>query len=72
VLASVIGSIYISHAETPNRTYGLISSVIVAIVWLYWSNLLFLAGAVLNAQIDDAKTHDTTGERAEQRAEAQP
>jgi uncharacterized BrkB/YihY/UPF0761 family membrane protein len=56
----------------PNRTYGLISAVIVAIVWLYWSNLLFLAGAVLNALVEDARTEGPTGQGAEQAAPAQP
>ena len=72
VIASIIASIYISYGGSPNRTYGLIAAIIAAIVWLYWSNLLFLAGAVLNAHVEDARTHDSSGQRAQQPAEAQP
>jgi hypothetical protein len=43
-----------------------------AIVWLYWSNLLFLVGVVLNARVEDARTSRSSGERTEQAARAQP
>ena len=72
VVASIIASIYISYGGSPNRTYGLIAAVIAAIVWLYWSNLLFLAGAVLNAHVEDARKNHAGEHRAEQPAEAQP
>ena len=73
VLASIIASLYIANSGPVNRTYGLIAAMIAAIVWLYWSNLLFLAGAVLNAQVEDVKTDDaSTSARAEQPRAAQP
>jgi membrane protein len=72
VVASIVASIYVSYVGAPNRTYGLITAIIVAIVWLYWSNLLFLAGAILNAHVEDHQEHGGTGERAEQPADAQP
>ena len=72
VVASIIASFYISYGGTPNRTYGLITAVIAVIVWLYWSNLLFLAGAVLNAQVEDARTDASADGRAESSAKAQP
>src|SRR5436309_3550388 len=72
VAASIAASIYLSQAEPANRTYGLIAAVIAAIVWLYWSNLLFLAGAVLNARVEDARTSRSSEQRTEQSARAQP
>jgi membrane protein len=73
VVASIIASVYLANAGSFNRTYGLIVAVIAAIVWLYWSNLLFLAGAVLNAQVEDVKTDGASSStRAERPREAQP
>ena len=72
VVASIIASLYISHGGPPNRTYGLIAAIMAATVWLYWSNLLFLAGAVLNAHVEDARTHGSSAQRGQQPAEAQP
>jgi membrane protein len=72
-LASIIISIYLTNAGSFNRTYGLIVAILSAIVWLYWSNLLFLAGAVLNARVEDIKTDDASAPaRAEQSRAAQP
>jgi membrane protein len=72
VAASIAASIYLSEAEPANRTYGLIAAILAAIVWLYWSNLLFLAGAVLNARVEDARTSRSSEQRTEQSARAQP
>jgi membrane protein len=72
VAASIAASIYLSEAEPANRTYGLIAAILAAIVWLYWSNLLFLAGAVLNARVEDARTRRSSEQRTKQSARAQP
>jgi membrane protein len=72
VAASIAASIYLSEAEPANRTYGLIAAILAAIVWLYWSNLLFLAGAVLNARVEDARMSRSSEQRTEQSAQAQP
>ena len=72
VVASIAASIYLSESESANRTYGLIVAMIAAIVWLYWSNLLFLGGAVLNARVEDARTSRSSEQRTEQSARAQP
>jgi membrane protein len=72
VAASVVASIYISQAGATNRTYGLITAVIAVIIWLHWSSLLFLAGAILNANLDDARTNGSSDDRAEAPAAAQP
>ena len=63
VVASIAASVYLSQADSANRTYGLIAAVIAAIVWLYWSNLLFLVGAVLNARVEDAPLESPVDER---------
>lgn len=73
VVASIVASLYLVNAGSFNRTYGLIVAVIAAIVWLYWSNLLFLAGAVLNARVEDVKSGDASSYAdGEQPREAQP
>jgi membrane protein len=73
VVASIIASLYLQNAGPVNRTYGLITAVIATIVWLYWSNLLFLAGAVLNVQVEDIRTDDApSSANAEQARKAQP
>jgi membrane protein len=73
VVASIVASLYLTNAGSFNRTYGLIVAIMGAIVWLYWSNLLFLAGAVLNARVEDVKTHDASeSAHAEQPRAAQP
>jgi membrane protein len=72
VVASIAASIYLSESESANRTYGLIAAILAAIVWLYWSNLLFLAGAVLNARVEDARMSRSSEQRTEQSAQAQP
>jgi membrane protein len=72
VFACIIASVYLSQAASPNRTYGLIVAILIGIIWLYWSNLLFLAGAILNAHVEDARKNDTAHGRAEQPATAQP
>jgi membrane protein len=70
VIASIIVSIYLENAGPFNRTYGLIAAVIGSIVWLYWSSLLFLAGAVLNARVEELKSGEAIDRKPSR--EAQP
>ena len=73
VVASIVVSLYLENAGPFNRTYGLITAIITAIVWLYWSNLLLLAGAVLNVEVENVKTGETSSSaRADRSREAQP
>ena len=61
VLASVGFATYISNFGSYNRSYGSIGAVIVLLVWLYWTNLLLLVGAELNAVL--ARRHDQQYQR---------
>lgn len=40
---------YLSNFGSYNRVYGSLAAVIILLIWLYWSNLLLLIGAELNA-----------------------
>lgn len=49
ILFSLGFAYYIANFESYNRVYGSLAAVIILLVWLYWSNILLLAGAELNA-----------------------
>lgn len=42
---------YISNFGNYNRIYGSLAGVIIFLIWLYWSNMLLLVGAELNAVV---------------------
>ncbi len=66
-LAASIGfALYISNFGSYNRSYGSIGAVIILLVWLYWSNLILLVGAELNAVLarrNDPEYQDERGMR---------
>ena len=45
-------SIYLSNFGNYNEVYGSIGAVIALLMWLYFSGLLLLVGAALNAEIE--------------------
>lgn len=49
-------TIYVEHAGSFGRLYGSISSVIVALLWFYLSALSLLAGAEIDAALEQRKT----------------
>lgn len=53
---SVGFTFYVSRFGSYNRTYGSLAAVIILLLWLYWSNVLLLAGGELNAVL--ARRHD--------------
>jgi membrane protein len=48
---------YVSHFGAYQRTYGAIGGVILALLWLYYSGLMLLFGAELNATIEHASLY---------------
>lgn len=49
ILFSVGFTLYISNFASYNRVYGSLTAVIILLIWMYWSNMLLLTGAQLNA-----------------------
>jgi membrane protein len=52
VVASWGFSIYVSHFGSYNKTYGAIGAVIVLLMWMWISAIVLLAGAEINATIE--------------------
>lgn len=55
ILASVAFAVYAANFSSYNATYGSIGGVIAFLVWLWISNLAFLFGAELNAEVERAR-----------------
>ena len=55
VVASVAFAVYAANFSSYNATYGSIGGVIAFLVWLWISNLAFLFGAELNAEVERAR-----------------
>jgi membrane protein len=54
VIASAGFAFYVSNFSHYNKTYGSIAGVVVFLIWLWLSNLAFLIGLVLNAEIESS------------------
>src|ERR1700760_3531575 len=50
LLGSVAFSVYVSHFNSYDKTYGSLGGVVVMLTWLYLSAFVALLGAVVNAQ----------------------
>jgi membrane protein len=50
ILVSVAFAVYVANFGSFNKTYGSIGAVIVALLWLYLSNLAVVFGALVNAE----------------------
>lgn len=48
-------TVYVEHAGSFGRLYGSVSSVIVALLWFYLSALSVLAGAEIDATLEQRK-----------------
>lgn len=56
LLVSLGFKFYVDHFGDYNKVYGSLAGVIVLMLWLYWSGMVLLLGAEINAEIDYAAT----------------
>nr|WP_294549294.1 YihY/virulence factor BrkB family protein [uncultured Rhodopila sp.] len=60
-IAGSIGfSIYVTHFNTYDKTYGSLGGVVIMLTWLYVSAFAALFGAIINAQAERQTTADST------------
>jgi membrane protein len=52
VIASAAFAFYVGNFGSYNETYGALGGVIIFLVWLWISNMMFLFGAELNAELE--------------------
>ncbi len=60
LLGSVGFSVYVSHFNSYDKTYGSLGGVVVMLTWLYLSAFVALLGAVVNAQSERQTQSDST------------
>lgn len=60
IAASVAFSLYVSFFENYSNIYGSFGAIIILLLWMYWSFLIILLGAVLNAELEHEVARDTT------------
>lgn len=56
LLVSLGFKFYVDNFGDYNKVYGSLAGVIVLMLWLYWSGMVLLLGAEINAEIDYAAT----------------
>ena len=60
LLGSVAFTVYVSHFNSYDKTYGSLGGVVMMLTWLYLSAFVALFGAVINAQSERQTRADTT------------
>jgi membrane protein len=60
LLASMAFSAYVSSFAHYDRTYGSLGAVVAFMTWIWFSSIIVLAGAELNAEIEAQTAVDTT------------
>lgn len=60
VLGSLGFTIYVTHFNSYNKTYGALGGVVIMLTWLYLSSFVALFGAVINAQSERQTKADST------------
>jgi membrane protein len=60
-LAGSVGfTVYVTHFNSYDKTYGSLGGVVVMLTWLYLSAFVALLGAVINAQSERQTSADST------------
>ena len=65
LLGSVGFTVYVSHFNSYDKTYGSLGGVVVMLTWLYLSAFVALFGAVINAQSERQTQADSTDRAAQ-------
>ena len=60
LLASALFSLYVENFADYNATFGALAAPVILVLWFYWSALIFVLGAVLNAELELQTRKDTT------------
>jgi membrane protein len=60
LLGSVAFTVYVTHFNSYDKTYGSLGGVVVMLTWLYLSAFVALFGAVINAQSERQTRADST------------
>ena len=65
LLGSVAFTVYVSHFNSYDKTYGSLGGVVVMLTWLYLSAFVALFGAVINAQSERQTQETSDGSRSQ-------
>jgi membrane protein len=60
LLGSLAFTVYVSHFNSYDKTYGSLGGVVVMLTWLYLTAFVALLGAVINAQSERQTEADST------------
>lgn len=60
LLGSIAFTVYVSHFNSYDKTYGSLGGVVILLTWLYLSSFVALFGAVINAQSERQTKEDST------------
>lgn len=55
LVISALFALYVTSFSSYNKTYGSLAGVVIFLVWLWLSNIAFLLGAEVNAELDRGK-----------------
>ena len=58
--ASALFSAYVENFANYNKTFGALAAPVILLLWLYWSTLIFILGATMNAELELQTRKDTT------------
>jgi membrane protein len=72
ILASVAFALYVSQFGSYNKTYGSLGGIVVALLWLWITNLALLFGMELNSERERNRELDAGVPRAEREIQLEP
>jgi membrane protein len=72
IVASAVFAFYVATFASYSKTYGSLAAVVIALVWLWISNLAVLFGAELNAELERGRELEAGMTEAEQTIQLPP